>query len=159
MKPPCEERNSKRKLTGDILTVYSINTVLIPTEQIFPTGKNHWRSGILTMPFDLVSITRSMPSQHPRRPPETPSSWPPRPALTGLSPTCVAGRVGSFSECACSIPFRHRVVAPVVMSLSSSPMPSSSFPRVVGVVHDFGKCGPYILKRPVNTIKLNHNKI
>ena len=104
---------------------------MLETSALFlKTSVNHWRCAIQTMPIDPVSIAGSM-RLHPSSTPEAPSSLPPRPDLTLLGLTRVASRVVSFPACTPLNTLRHHAVPPVVMSLSSSLMPTSSIPHVV----------------------------
>ena len=78
----------------------------------------------------------------PWQPLETPSSWPPRPALTGLSTTCVAGHVVSYPALISSSTPSDIVLWLVVTSRSSSLMPSRTLPwgDVGSVFRTVGQC-------------------
>ena len=96
-----------------------------------------------------VLITGVMSSRPPRRPPEAPASWPPRPAPTGLGQTCVAGHVVSFPARSPSTPIRDRVVTLVVTSPRASLNALWRRETTVDVAFENWKAGSCILKRRV----------
>ena len=131
MSPPCREAWDRLLLhsltmpdAGDVLSARNIRLVFENVcKPLEVRNSNHADRPC----FHCWSDASSTPSS----PPEKPASWPPRPDLTGLSLTRVAGRVVSFPACTPLNTLRHHAVPPVVMSLSSSLMPTSSIPHVV----------------------------
>ena len=73
----------------------------------------------LTAPIDPVLVLGTM-RLDPRVDPQTPASWPPRPASTGLRPTCVAGHVCHF----CLLVTQLNLISIRWPSHSSSPVAS-----------------------------------
>ena len=145
MSPPCREACDRLLLhsltmpdAGDVLSARNIRLVFENVcKPLEVRNSNHADR----LRFHCWSDVSSTPSSAP----EAPSSWPLRPALTGLSPTCVAGHVVSYPACTPlntpQTPYR----SPVVMSGTSSLMPSTSIPHVVCTGSDVGNGGNFQL--------------
>ena len=114
----AEEQKNQVSYSNDVLVVWSMPSYEKPNSSCFHQyrwcGDMSFISSTFLPVILILNPSKSLKaeqSEHavrlrfhngtdafstPSSTPQTPSSWPPRPALTGLSMTCVAGRVVSF---------------------------------------------------------------
>ena len=117
-----------------------------PTESV-STPVNPLMVGHSAMAFRPRFRNGSDALSTPSSTPITPSSWPPRPASTGLNPTCVADHVVSFSTLNANDDPQTRCRGTCRDDLGLSRIVLLTRECEGGVSFEFWQVGPYILKR------------